>query len=152
MRSRELNNYTRSIWGCLVLVLAAAACAGPNQLARGAPRVDFRDIAAGQSHPVVAARFGRVPFILHFRAGDEVPVDFALQSRLFRLDSSSWKLVAKRDFYVLFLTDGPPRLSEDGINFETHDQNSFQLGLRLRRGQPADIQMHVAVHPESAPH
>jgi hypothetical protein len=150
MMSREFNNYARSTMGYLALLLAATACAGPNQLARGAPRVDFGDIALGQEHPTLAQRFGRAPFILHFRAGDEVPVDFALQSRLFRLDTASWKLVAKRDFYVLFLSDAPPRLSEDGVDFEEHDQNSFLLGLRLRRGKPADIQIRLAVHPEAA--
>jgi hypothetical protein len=147
--SRILNNYVRSTIG-LASLLAATACAGPNQLARGAPRVDFNQIALGQEHPTLAQRFGRGPFILHFRAGDEVPVDFALQSRLFRLDTGSWKLVAKRDFYVLFLTDAPPRLSEDGVDFEKRDQGSFLLGLRVRRGKPADIQIRVAVHPESA--
>lgn len=145
---RIFNNYVRSTIG-LVSLLAATACAGPNQLARGAPRVDFRDIALGQEHPTLAQRFGRGPFILHFRAGDEVPVDFALDSRLFRLDTAPWKLVAKRDFYVLFLTDAPPRLSEDGVDFETHDRGSFQLGLRVRRGKPADIQIHLAVRPEA---
>ena len=150
MRSRGMNNYVCSI-GCFAWLLVATACAGPNQLAHGAPRVDFGDIALGQEHPTIAQSFGKGPFILHFRAGDDVPVELALESRLFRLDAGSWKLVAKRDFYVLFLTDGPPRLSEDGIDFEKRDQGSFLLGLRLQRGKPAAVQIRLALHPEPAP-
>jgi len=57
------------------------------------------------------------------------------------------RLVARRDFYVLFRTDGPPLLSEDGVEFEDRPPGSFRLGLRAGRGEPTSIVAHVSLEP-----
>jgi hypothetical protein len=136
-----------------LLLLAGMGCASPNTVARDASRLDFATIARGAPAPGAAptAPVLAVPFVLHVAAGQEVPVDFRLSSRLFALDTGPLKLVAKRDFYVLFRGDGPPLISEDGQEFEERVQNTFRFGLRVVQNEPATVELFLGIRPDPAP-
>ncbi|HVZ31486.1 MAG TPA: hypothetical protein VG963_03625 [Polyangiaceae bacterium] len=142
----------KSYLACLALLSAVvgAGCAGPNAVARSAARVDFATLARAADQPD-----GRppltLPFVLHVAAGQEVPLDFQLNSRVFALDPGPLKLVAKRDFYVLFRDDGPPLLSEDGQQFEVRPQNTFRFGLRVVKHEPAQVELYLGIRPEPQP-
>jgi hypothetical protein len=137
--------------GSLVLLIASvgAGCAGPNSVARSASRLDFATLGQGTAPEGKSAL--TVPFVLHVAAGQEVPIDFQLSSRLFALDPGPLKLVAKRDFYVLFRDDGPPLLSEDGKEFEERVQNTFRFGLRVIKNEPPQVELYLGLRPEPEP-
>lgn len=141
-----------SLIGRLALLSAVigTGCAGPNSVARNAARVDFAALAQG-----AASRDAKppltLPFVLHVAAGQEVPLDFQLNSRVFALDPGPLKLVAKRDFYVLFRADGPPLLSEDGQEFEQRPQNTFRFGLRVVKHEPTKVELYLGIRPEPQP-
>lgn len=142
---------TSAVFGALLL-LVAAGCAGPNQLARTAPVVPFPDIAQGQPPSQAIEHLQRLPFVLHVPKGQQIPVDFALDSGLFELETGDLRLVAKRDFWVLFRADGAPLLSDDGVEFEKRPRNAFSLGLRVEKDQPARVDVRLRVRgDEPAP-
>jgi len=126
------------------LSLAVAGCAGPNAAARNATRIEFADVASGQPE---ARRMMELPFVLHVVAGQEIPIDWGIDSSLFTVEGGPARLVAQRDFYVLFRADGPPLLSEDGVEFEDRPRNSFRLGLRARRDEPTTLEAYVSIRP-----
>jgi hypothetical protein len=144
--------HLESFIGCLALVSAVlgAGCAGPNAVARSAARVEFATLGQGADSPDAKSPL-TLPFVLHVAAGQEVPLDFQLNSRLFALDRGPSKLVAKRDFYVLFRDDGPPLLSEDGQQFEQHPQNTFRFGLRVVKHEPTQVELYLGIRPEPQP-
>jgi hypothetical protein len=129
------------------LLAVSVACAGPNTVARSAPRVAFTEIAQGQPGPAVE-RLQHVPFVLHVQQGQEIPVEFGLDSSLFSFEPGPMKLVAKRDFYVLFRKDGPPLLSDDGVEFEKRPKNAFMFGLSVQKDQPAKVELRLRVRAE----
>ena len=149
MSSFELNHYT----GGLLLMLLGMSCASPNTVARDASKLDFATIAQGTPAPGAAPAASAlvVPFVLHVAAGQEIPVDFRLESRVFTLDTGPLKLVAKRDFYVLFREDGPPLLSEDGVEFEERVNNTFRFGLRVVKDEPATVELFLGIRREPSP-
>lgn len=139
---------TSAAFGALLL-LVAAGCAGPNQLARRAPVVPFPDIAQGLPSPAIE-HLQRLPFVLHVPKGQQIPVDFALDSGLFDLETGDLRLVARRDFWVLFRADGPPLLSDDGVEFEKRPRNAFSLGLRVEKDRPARVDVRLRVRADEA--
>jgi len=126
------------------LSLVAIGCAGPNAVARDATRIEFVDVAQGQPE---ARRMTDLPFVLHVVAGQVIPIDWGIDSSLFSVEGGPARLVAQRDFYVLFRADGPPLLSEDGVEFEDRPPNAFRLGLRARRDEPTTIEAYVSIRP-----
>jgi hypothetical protein len=132
----------------LLPLLLTTACAGPNAVARKAPRVSFADIAQGQPSPAIE-HLQKLPFVLYVPAGQRIPVELGIDSGLFALETGEMKLVAKRDFYVLFRADGMPLLSEDGVDFEKRAKNSFALGLNVQKDQPAKVQLGLRVRPDA---
>jgi hypothetical protein len=143
---------TKSYIGCVAFLVAAvgAGCAGPNAVARHAARVDFATLGRGTASPDGKSPLA-LPFVLHVAAGQEIPFDFQLNSRVFALDPGPLKLVAKRDFYVLFREDGAPLLSEDGQQFEERAQNTFRFGLRVVKHEPAKVELYLGIRPEPQP-
>ena len=136
--------YSRSILVCVLLGLTA--CAGPNAMARTIAPIGFGSLDHGDRHAHLQ-RLQRLPFIVHFRAGDTIPVDFVLDSSLLGLPPQSLSLVAKRDFYVLFREDGPPLLSEDGVDFERRSKNHFAFGFVLQGEEPARVKIGIGLRP-----
>ena len=134
----------------VLLIFSAWGCAGPNQIAATAPRIPFSEIADGRASPHLQ-KLQAPPVVIHVQAGQKIPGDFAADSKLLAVEGGDFTLVAKRDFYVLFRTDGPPLLSEDGVEFEDQPRGTFMIGLRVLKDQPATVQLRVGVRPEGAP-
>jgi hypothetical protein len=126
----------------VAVYLAATGCAGPNKIAANAPRVAYSELTPGEAEKHVST-LSHLPFILVFKAGDRVPLNFVLESRLVNVDVPSLTLVAKKDFYVLVRPKGAPLVSEDGKDFSTKTQNSFQVGLSLKKGESPSIQAKI---------
>ena len=131
---------------CLLIIfsLGLCACAGPNRLAARAPHINFTDLNTGD-HKAQLAQLSRPPYIVKFKAGDRVPFSFAVESKLFEADIPPLTIMAKRDFYLLFRTNRPPLLSEDGVDFKTRAQNSFMFGFRLHEGEDAQVVTKISV-------
>lgn len=134
----------------LAASLASACGGGPNRVAARAPRVAYAELS-GANRKAAAQHLMRVPFVLTFRKGDRVPLSLSLESSLVELDIPELTLVAKRDFSLLFNDDGPPLLSEDGVDFEARHQNSFFFGLSVERERPARMQVGIRLRPEAPP-
>jgi hypothetical protein len=86
---------------------------------------------------------------VHFKAGQVIPFSFALESKLFELEVPPLTIKAKRDIYLLIRADGPPLLSEDGVDFEKRVQNAFMFGFALKKGQTAEVRAKILLRPES---
>lgn len=147
MNRRVLNYYARSIV-CLSLALAGCG-AGPNQMAKRAGRVDFQELN-GPDKRGVMKRLTHFPSIIHFKAGDRVPVEFIIDSELAEVEVKDMVLVAKRDFYLLLRPRGGPRLSRDGVNFEEGHKNWFSIGFAVTRREPAHLAVKLGVWPPQA--
>lgn len=150
MFSFHPKSYLARIAFSIAVAFAVAGCAGPNAVARNAARVDFAALGRGGASPDGKSPL-TLPFVLHVAAGQEVPLDFQLNSRVFALDPGPLKLVAKRDFYVLFRDDGPPLLSEDGQQFEERAKNTFRFGLRVVKDEPTKVELYLGIRPEPQP-
>lgn len=125
----------RPLWIGLTLVsITTLGCAGPNQMAAQASRVPYAKLT-GPENDEFGAKLSRLPLVLEFKAGDEVPVELILDSRLIALKAEPILLIAKQDFYVLLRPEGPPLFSENGKDFTTKARNSFQFGFSAERGK-----------------
>jgi hypothetical protein len=138
------NYYMCSGLALGVTLLAAGGCAGPNQVARTAPRIDFARFDAQRS-PELVARLGKPPYVVYFEKGRVIPVDFALDSRLMSTRNEDFEIVVTQPFYVLFRADGPPLLSEDGVEFEERPENSFRFGFRLKGQEPTVVDLGLGI-------
>ncbi len=139
--------YKRSFLPAFAALLFGVGCAGPNQVARSAPTIDFESFDRDRS-PELLRRLQKPPYIVKFRAGQVIPVDFTLDSKLMKTRDEDFVVVAKRDFYVLFRGDGPPLLSADGVEFEERPKNYFRFGFRLKGKEPTTIDLGLGVRPE----
>jgi hypothetical protein len=127
-------------WGWLahgvVLLFAAAGCAS------AVPPTPIRYADLGHS-PIDL----RVPFVVEFQAGDQLPVDFDFTSQDFELSPAhpTMTLIAKQHCYVRFSTDGV-RSSLDPRDFEQKSKapGSFRFGLKVLRGEPAKLDVGIA--------
>ena len=126
--------------------MGLAACAGPNQVARGAPRLSFKQLETERS-PELVSRLGKLPYVLKFEAGQTLPVKFTLDSLVVDAKEADFVLVAKRDFYLLFQENGPPLLSLDGIEFEERPKNYFRLGFKMQKAEPTTIDLALGLRP-----
>lgn len=136
----------------MLLGVSLSACGASNtQLARSARRVPIAHIAElpEKERPTALAS---LPVVLEIRKGDRFPIDAALDSRLLTLhDTGPWTLEAKQTFYVLLREDGPPVISEDGLDFDSKPRNSFSVGFGAMKGKRATVKMLLGFHKEGSP-
>jgi hypothetical protein len=52
---------------------------------------------------------------------------------------------------VLLREDGPPIISEDGVDFDSKPKNSFAVGFAAMKDKPATVKMVLGFHKESPP-
>jgi hypothetical protein len=137
--------------GIALLALSFLGCASPNAVARTTEPIPFEQLDRGDRAQHVR-RLQKLPFIVHFRAGDRVPVDLAVHSRLFDVPDQTQLVTVKRDFYLLFRKGGAPLLSEDGVDFERRARNSFSFGFDLQKDEPTRVRIEIGVRaqPEAA--
>ena len=148
MTRLALDYYKRSkSWLLALCALALAGCGGANQTARQAPTIPYERLRTARS-PELVRQLGRPPYIIKVSAGTVIPVDFDLDSRWLAVRDEDFVLVAKRDFYLLVRADGPPVLSEDGVEFEDKPRNYFRFGFRLRGREPTTVDLALGVRPE----
>ena len=150
--NRVLKYYARSSdVGLFALLLCfVAGCAGANQVARNAPHLTFADLNGPNRQHALATVAGG-PSVIHFKRGERIPVDLALDSRLIDLEGSGLTLVAKRDFDLLLRGDGPLRVSGDGVDFESDHRNYFGFGFDVERDKPTVLRVKFGVLPEKQP-
>ena len=142
--NRRRNALLAGVW------LLAGGCAGPNQVARGAPTLPFEQLQTQRS-PELVQRLQHLPYIVKFSKGQAVPVDFTLDSIVFEVRDEDFVIVAKRDFYLLFREGGPPLLSLDGVEFEDRPRNYFRFGFKMYKNEPTVIDFALGVRPQNAP-
>src|SRR5262245_58178895 len=143
------NYYTRSNYLVLVLALLCS-CAGANQIARNATHLAFADLN-GPNRKQALAAISSGPTIIHFKRGEQIPLDLALDSRLIELDAPRLTLVAKRDFDLLLRPDGPMRVSGDGADFEAEHGNYYGVGFDVEREAATLLRVKFGVLPEHKP-
>jgi hypothetical protein len=145
------NYYVRSwkVRAVLVMLLAfATACGGANGAARDAPRVPFARLNQEASAQKLVERLSRnEPVVIQFEAGQVIPVDYAVDSRLFELTKQKTQIVVREDFQLL-LWDGAPRISEDGIDFESGPKNSFRFGFGMKKGEKPSIDIRLGIRQQ----
>lgn len=128
----------------LWLAVMSNGCAGPNSVAATAPRIPFEQLNQ-KHHAAQLMGLNEQPVVIHFKEGQEVPFNFVLDSRLLALTPPEMKLRVKSAFFLLLRADGPPLLSEDGIEFEEQPKNSFMLGFAVERDKPAALHLRLGV-------
>lgn len=135
----------------LALCVLLAACGASNtQLAQGARRVPIAHIAELPAAERPNA-LGSLPMVLEIRKGDRFPIEAVLDSTLLRLHTEgTWSLEATQAFYVLLREEGPPVISEDGIDFDTKTRNSFAVGFGAKKSGPAKVRMVLGFHATDA--
>jgi hypothetical protein len=127
------------------LVLFVMGCAGANGAAESAPRVPFSVLSQEKHSRVMLERLTRgEAVVIAFEKGQVVPVRYAVDSRLFEVKNGTFDVVVLRDFQLL-LWDGPPRISEDGVDFETSAKNAFRLGFAARKGEKPYVDLGLAI-------
>lgn len=126
------------------LALASSGCAGPNSIAAGAPRIPFEHLDQ-KHHAAQLMGLREQPVVIHFKEGQEIPFNFVLDSRLLALTPPEMKLRVKSAFFLLLRADGPPLLSEDGVEFEEQPKNSFMLGFEVVQGKAPAINLRLGV-------
>ncbi len=139
------QHYLRSMLGLLCFL--ALGCAGPNQVAANASRVTLAELNGSQRADAFQ-KLSSLPAVLEFRQGDRVPVSLMFDSELATLDAPDFIMVAKRTFYVLLRSDGPPLLSRDGIDFAERRKNSFFVGFDVRRPKQTRMRIGLGIWPE----
>ena len=131
----------------LWLALALSACGGTNQMAATAPRIPF-DQLGQKAYAQQLMGLQEQPVVIYFKQGQEVPFHLAVDSRLLSAAPPEMKLRVKTDFFLLLRADGPPLLSEDGIEFEEQPKNTFMLGFDVHPNQPAAINLRLGVRSD----
>jgi hypothetical protein len=130
--------YLGSLGPVVVLLLATAGCAGT---AVAPTPIRYADLGHSPALDL------RVPFVVEFQAGDQLPVDFAFASEDFELSPAhpALTLVAKQHCFVRFAADGV-RSSLDARNFDQKPKRpgSFHFGLKVLRGEPAKLDVGIA--------
>ena len=138
-----MNGYLRlahlgSLGHVAVLLFAIAGCAGT---AATPTPIRYADLGHSPSFDF------RVPFVVEFQAGDQLPVDFDFTGEDFELSPAhpTMTLIAKQHCFVRFSADGV-RASLDPRNFDQKPKTpgSFRFGLKVLRGEPAKLDVGIA--------
>lgn len=136
-----------SIVGLLV-ALGSIGCGGPNKVAAGAPHIPFNALSQAQYSEQLMS-LGEQPVVIHFKVGQEVPLAFLMDSRLLTIAPQDLKLRVKSDFFLLLRADGPPLLSEDGVEFEEEPINTFTVEFDTPKAdQPAKMKLRLSLRSE----
>lgn len=141
--------YRRGL-ACAALLLVACG-ASNSQIARSARRVPVAHIS---ELPLAerATALGQLPVILEIRKGDRFPLEVVIDSRLLALHTEgSWSVEALETFYMLLREEGAPAFSEDGVDFDEAQGNSFGVGFESKAGQPAKLRVALGWHANRAP-
>lgn len=141
----------RSLLLATASLLGVACGASNNQVAARAPRVPIAHLSTLPNEERQSA-LSQLPLVLEVRKGDRFPVEAALQSSFVALHAEGpWTLEATETFYVLLREEGPPVISQDGVDFERRErQGSFSVGFDARAGEPAKLR--VVLQLGAAPH
>ena len=132
----------------LLLALGSSGCGGPNKVAAGAPHIPFNQLSQGQYSEQLMS-LGEQPVVIHFKVGQEVPLAFVMDSRLLTIAPQDLKLHVKSDFFLLLRADGPPLLSEDGVDFEEKAPNTFMVDFDAPKAdQPAKMKLRLSLRSE----
>lgn len=152
MKGDVVNYYTRSgivgrALGLGALLAWAAGCTSASSMAAEAPRVRVVELAGSEANKAEA--LSRLPVVLVFEAGDEVPFELVLDSRLLTLEQPAepMRLVASRRFFVLLRPEGAPRISEDGEDFDTQPKSSFGFSLSATKGGGSKARLVIGLRP-----
>jgi hypothetical protein len=138
-----MNEYLRvarlgSLGRVVVIVLATAGCAGTP------PPKPIRYADFGSVH--VKAEDLRLPFVVEFQAGEQLPVNFEFSSEEFELSPAhpSMTLVAKQHCFVRFSAEGV-RASLDPRNFDQTPKapGSFRFGLKVTSSEPTKLDVAI---------
>jgi hypothetical protein len=123
----------------LLISMAATGCASTP--AATTP-IRFSELGTGRVPPLAL----RVPFVIEFQAGDQLPVDFEFNSEDFELSPArpTMTLIAKQHCFVQFSNRGI-RSSLDSHDFPDKGKKpgSFRLGLHVERGQPPKLDVGI---------
>jgi len=145
---RSINDSRALLLALLgAVLLAIIGCGGPNQVAGGAQRLAYADLT-GKERQAAFSSLTKGPAVVHFKKGDRVPVRVTLDSSLAQVQASELVLVVERDFYLLLDGDGPPRLSEDGVDFESKAKNYFLFGFNVPKEGEAGMVLQIGIRPE----
>ena len=136
----------------LLLATFGSGCAGPNAMAADAPHLEYADLN-GEQRRAALEQLARLPAIVAFSKGEQIPVELALDSSMIALADAKLTLIAKRDFFLLLRPDGAPLLSEDGVDFERGDrpENYFFFGFGVHRDAAPSVKVTVGLRPDSPP-
>ncbi len=139
MKRSNISGLSLSV---VLMASLATACSNPNGMAAESPHFAFADLAAapGQKKALVSTP---PPYVLTFKAGDEIPFHFVLESRIVSLEVPPLKFVAKKDFWILIRPDGPPLASLDGKDFTTQAQNSFMFGIAATKDEAPSVRAKI---------
>ena len=148
--NRVLKYYKRSSYCLIGLLCFGSGCAGANQVARTASHLTFAELN-GPNRKQALATVASGPTVIHFKRGERIPLDLALDSKLMQLEAPQLTLVAKRDFDLLLRPDGPLRVSADGVDFESDHGNYFGFGFDVERQADTLLRVKFGVLPEKQP-
>lgn len=123
----------------LLVLLALCGCASPNRTAAKAPHISYSELESNGGAKLFP-QMTAPPYVLAFKAGEEIPLSFAFESKLVELDVPPLVIRAKRDFWILFRANGAPLVSLDGKDFTTKSMNSFMFGFRVVKDEPPSVQ------------
>lgn len=136
-----------SMLAALTLAPLLVSCAASNthvaQSARRVPVAHIRELPAAERPKAMAS----LPLVLEIRKGDRFPIEVVLDSRLITVHTEgTWTMEAKQAFFVLLREDGPPIISDDGVDFDHKVNNSFGVGFEMREGQPAKLRIALKMY------
>lgn len=92
------------------------------------------------------------PMFIGFKKGDKVPLELLLHGpmRVAEPDRTI-QLEVQRDFFVLIRSDGPPRISYDGVHL-AEPGGSFRFGFSNTKRDGQSIKVELSIHqPEDDP-
>jgi len=90
----------------------------------------------------------KLPMLFEFKQGEKIPLKFFFHSNLVDAptDTPAVVLTVKRDFFLYFSPDGPPRISLDGKTvLETPGALEFGFSITEANGPEAKLDLKVDV-------
>ncbi len=145
-----LSRRCSRLWIVPSLVALLAGCGASNSyVAEHARRVPVAHISELPEAERSKA-FESLPIVFEVRKGDHFPLEVVIDSPFLKLNTDGpWSLVALDNFFVLLREDGGAVISEDGVDFDTKAQNSFNFGVVATKGQPAKVRLALALRSKS---
>jgi hypothetical protein len=134
-------------FGSVISGALLSACSSSLNLAQ-VPRVPY--VRLGQDEASTRPLF-QPPVILVFEPGDPVHLDFILNSSVLETAEPRERveLRATQRFYLLIRSDGMPRISLDGENFDSAPQNAFRFGIAALKDNEPKVEVELHIRPKS---